>query len=250
MLQLTHGAVGGEVGLDGSCVILRDALVVACWDPKRWPSKRPQAEVDHRPATEERKQEQSQCEEETPRLTEESASSLRSGGEGGWGLLCLDLGGEAGRGFGGSRRGGFSGPLQPGRGPFFLSWLRHGRLWNPHQWVGAYFRGQVEGGVWSEVSFQLSEQLQPGAECRPPSASGCLCILHPLLILLSKFSWFVSGCFLVNNLALFPFPASLSTLLLSHMENKTSDWAEYVYCHITYSKRFLPHVLGLGLRHV
>lgn len=30
MLQLTHGAIGGEVGLDCSCVILRDALVVAC----------------------------------------------------------------------------------------------------------------------------------------------------------------------------------------------------------------------------
>lgn len=134
---LTHGAVGGEVGLDGSCVILRDALVVACRDPKRWASTRPQAEVDHRPATEKRKQEQSQCKEETPRLTEKSTSASRSGGEGGWGLLGLGLGGGTGQGLGGSRCGGFLIALRHRRGPFSLCWLRHGRLWTPQHSGGA-----------------------------------------------------------------------------------------------------------------
>lgn len=57
MPQLTHGAVGGEVGLNGSRVILRDTLVIAHRDPKGRPFTRSQAEVDHCPATKERKQE-------------------------------------------------------------------------------------------------------------------------------------------------------------------------------------------------
>lgn len=61
--------------------------------------------------------------------------------------------------------------------------------------------GQVQGGVWGG-QIPEHEELQSGAECRPPSASGCLCIVQLLLILLSKFCWFVFGSFLINNLSL------------------------------------------------
>lgn len=57
MCQLTHGAVGGEVGLDGGRVILWNPLIVADRYPKRWASVGPQGEVDHGPAAKKSKQE-------------------------------------------------------------------------------------------------------------------------------------------------------------------------------------------------
>lgn len=54
---LTHGAVSGEVGLDGSSIILWDPLIIAGRDPKRRSSVCPRGEVDHCPAAKERKQE-------------------------------------------------------------------------------------------------------------------------------------------------------------------------------------------------
>lgn len=53
-MQLTHGAVGGEVGLDGGAIILWDPLIVAGRHPKRCSSGGPQGELDHCPAAEEK----------------------------------------------------------------------------------------------------------------------------------------------------------------------------------------------------
>lgn len=80
MCQLTHGAVGGEVGLDGGCVILWNTLIVTGRDPKRRSSVGPQAEVDHCPAAKERKQEEGQCKEKAPWLTQKPTSAAGSGG--------------------------------------------------------------------------------------------------------------------------------------------------------------------------
>lgn len=126
--QLTHGAIGGEVGLNGGCVILWNPLIVAGRHPKRWSSIGPQGEVDHCPAAEKRKQEQCQCEEQTPWLTEKTASTAGVGGEGGSGLLCLSsqsLGGGTVQGFSRSRHWDFLIPFHFGRLPFFLCLLMH-----------------------------------------------------------------------------------------------------------------------------
>lgn len=50
---LTYCAVGGKVRLDGGRVVLREALVVAGRDLERRPLGA-EAEVDHRPAAEEK----------------------------------------------------------------------------------------------------------------------------------------------------------------------------------------------------
>lgn len=65
---LTYRAVGGEVRLDGGRVVLRETLVVAGRDLERRPLGA-EAEVDHRPAAEEKEQEEGEREQETPGLT-------------------------------------------------------------------------------------------------------------------------------------------------------------------------------------
>lgn len=57
MCQLTHSAVGGEVGLNSGRVILWDSLIIAGRDPKGGSFMGAQDEVDHCPAAKERKQE-------------------------------------------------------------------------------------------------------------------------------------------------------------------------------------------------
>lgn len=136
MFRLTHGAVGGEVGLDGGCIIQRDPLVVAGGHPEGRSPVGPQGEVDHCPAAEETEEEEGEGEEQTPGLAEEAAAAAGAGGEGGPGLLRLGsecLRGGTVQGLGRGRQGAFLVPFHfSSRVPFFLSLRVHAPLTPEH----------------------------------------------------------------------------------------------------------------------